>query len=374
MPCSGPSSASSWTCSTSCCGDASSTSSWRGPPWPAPRWPGPSCHQPSPPSRRTPSPPRPPALQGCASFVSPPDRGIDIVERLPSNGHSTWGQGPLYGGKRGTRVGARRTRAASGNRGQPLRMQQVRALQQDAGGGERREGERGGTHPADVRPSNRRVQGAGATGGLTGAARKTGSKGREGTGARGAAALERLGHGAQAGARALVDAGSENGDRQRARGADRQASGAARPRAHAAVAERERGGAVARARHTGPRRHARGQRGGGHHVRAQAGFAVVRVRVAAVVQRAFVRDVARRDGSRRRRVHRGRMRNVRARSGGRTHDRLATVTVEGGGARGRSDSQRSGEHDRGEYDPCGGAHVSKHRRAGAPIYQERANS
>src|SRR5689334_2861071 len=130
-------------------------------------------------------------------------------------GPRTAGTGERWGG-------ARQAGIASGSQGYPLGRQRVRALERNAGGGGRREvwrdAERGGTHPGDLRPCDRRVLG-GADGGLTGAARIAGGEGRVGTGARGTAALERLGHGAQAIARALMDAGAEDGERECARGA-----------------------------------------------------------------------------------------------------------------------------------------------------------
>src|SRR5262252_9180669 len=136
--------------------------------------------------------------------------------------------GPRTAGTGERPVGAARARIASGS--QKPKENGVRALERDAGGGGRREvvrdAERGGTHPGDGRPSDRRVLGGGA-GELTGAARITGSEGRVGAGARGAAALERLGHGAQAVTRALMDAGAKNGERERARGAHGQAGRAA---------------------------------------------------------------------------------------------------------------------------------------------------
>jgi hypothetical protein len=268
--------------------------------------------------------------------------------------------GPHTAGTGERSRGARRARAACGSRRNPLGMKQVRALERDAGGEGRRElrrnAERGGTHPGDVRPADRRVVGAGTVGELTGAARMAGCEGRVGAGARGAAALERLGHGAQAVARALMDAGAEDGERERARGAEGQAGRAARARTGAAMARRERLGVAARVRDTRARRRARGQRGRGHDVRTQAGFDGVGARVAAVMYRGIVRDVARRVGRCRRWVYGGWPRSPgRVGSGRRARDRL--VASDGRRARGGRKTQRTGEHDRGQYDPCGATHV-----------------
>src|SRR5690349_6464267 len=52
---------------------------------------------------------------GMRFILNPPDRGIVIVEHLPSNGHSTWGHGPPYSGNWGT--SGRRTPGAG--RGRP---------------------------------------------------------------------------------------------------------------------------------------------------------------------------------------------------------------------------------------------------------------
>ena len=120
--------------------------------------------------------------------------------------------GPRTAGTGERRVGAALGAVASGSL--ETREKRVRALERHAGGGAgakvRRDAKRGGTHPGDVRPSDRRALG-GEAGELTVAARMAGSEGRVGAGARGAAALERLGHGAQAIARALVDAGAKDG-------------------------------------------------------------------------------------------------------------------------------------------------------------------
>src|SRR5262245_48968091 len=93
------------------------------------------------------------------------------------------------------------------------------------------------------------VRGAGAGREVMGAVRGTDWGGLDRSGARGTAALERLGHGAQTIPRTLVDARAKHGERERARGGQGQAGGAARARAAVAVrADGRRRGAMALAR------------------------------------------------------------------------------------------------------------------------------
>ena len=203
----------------------------------------------------------------------------------------------------------------------------------------------------------RRVRPAGAGGGITRGARSMQCGVRKGSRARGAAALEWLGHGAQSRAMTLVDAGAEDGDRERAGRAHRHAGGAVRARAAVAMADRGRVHTMVRAR---PFRRVggRGQRRGGHLVRAQVGLGVVRPRVPAVVHAGHVGDVARRVGRSGRGFHSGHPLSRR-------------------GARARGDErgeQRAGEEERGGHQSRARAHVTKHRRLAGAMYQERANS